>query len=190
MTDRTTTFCRVKWNFDWFFVAGPSGVVCEVGIGPADLSALQWFTVGANCTRMIGVEPNPEFWPWAETRCELHRCAVGNQPGKADLMLAAGSSAIRGTFLAKGNHVLSVAVQTFDTIDPGDIDVLNIDCEGSERHVLDTLVSRPRLIGIEIWPNDPNAAYNRNALERLGYSIVVSSGPEGETQIWSKGTQP
>jgi FkbM family methyltransferase len=66
------------------------------------------------------------------------------------------------------------------------LDFLKVDCEGCEHIVLDQMRSRPRIIGIEIWPNDPFGIHNIAWLETNNYRIVASSGPCGETQVWAK----
>jgi hypothetical protein len=186
MTDQTKTFLRVRWNFDWLFLAGVSGVVCEVGVGPADISMIQSFTIGCNCTGIIAVEPNPEYQVNLPAGTQLYKAAIASHYGKGRLFLQGGSSALEGTFMQPHGKFMDVELIPFSSVDPGNIDVLNIDCEGCEHCVLDQLRSRPRIIGIEIWPNDPFGIHNITWLESNNYRIVASSGPCGETQVWAK----
>jgi FkbM family methyltransferase len=52
------------------------------------------------------------------------------------------------------HNVIEVDAVKFSEIDPGNIDVLLADCEGSEVHLLNHLVSRPKLIYVESEPTD------------------------------------
>lgn len=61
-------------------------------------------------------------------------------------------------------------------IDPGDIDVLNLDVEGSEWIVLSTMVSRPRIIHVEIYGAygyvNPDLSHIEMWMSRNGYREV------------------
>lgn len=52
---------------------------------------------------------------------------------------------------ASGDWCMGADCCTMLMIDPGDIDVLNLDAEGSEWTVLSTMVSRPKLIHVEVY---------------------------------------
>lgn len=54
----------------------------------------------------------------------------------------------------KENEIITVKTITFDKIDPGNIDVLFIDTEGSEYFVLQNMISRPLIISIETHYNN------------------------------------
>lgn len=188
---------RCRWEFDWRWFAHlvpyPIRTVAEVGVGPADISCLQWFTAAGpqpNCARILAVEPNPEFWPQVEQRPDAHnvsliKAAVGAEPGRARLHLRGGSSALEGTFMQPDTPAIEVEVMPWKHLDDGQIDVLNLDCEGCEHHVLENLISKPWIIGIEAWPHDPHRRSNLEWLVTHGYRLRASTGPEGETQIWS-----
>lgn len=178
-----------RWMIDWRWITRHIKLrtVCEVGVGPASISIMRFFQVGGNCQRLIGVEPNPEFHGNVPTDegAELVPCAVYSETGEMDLLLSGGSSALVGTFMQQGREKITVKCITFDTVDDGEIDALNIDCEGCELYVLEKLKSRPKIIGIETWPHDPNAGKVREWMATNGYTVRLSTGPEGETQIWT-----
>ena len=68
-------------------------------------------------------------------------------------------------------------MRTFELFDPGDIDVLNIDCEGMEWAVCSCLRSCPQLIGIELWPAYP---HRQACLDWL-----VAAGYVSRAKLWS-----
>lgn len=88
---------------------------------------------------------------------ETHEVALSDHCGIATLYDANMSSYLEGTVSPfsiqigtqpKEHH--RVACTTFDTIDPGDIDIMFIDVEGAEYFVLKHMVSRPKIIQIEV----------------------------------------
>lgn len=185
----TEQFLRVKWLFDfeWLTRFMKIRTACEVGVGPRDISAMQFFRPGINCEKLIGVEPNPEFHcNVTEAGGILYPVAIVENEGVVKLHLAGGSSAVDGTFCQTGRKTIEVEGWRFDAIDDGKIDFLNIDCEGCEIHVLERMKSRPEIIGIETWPHDPNGQRVRDWLHVNGYCLRLTSGPEGETQLWTK----
>lgn len=183
---------NVRWAFDWNWISKgiPLQTVCEVGIGPRDISMLPWFEGRARCRRLIGVDPNPEFCAWARKMplAEIHECAIGPEEGMARLILNGGSSFLDGNWSptpAPDAATLLVQVKRFDEIDPGDIDLLNLDCEGGERHVLSRLHSQPVIIGVELWHGNPDREWIITWLQERHYQLRATTGPEGETMIWS-----
>lgn len=188
-------FQRGRWLVDWAWICRGRAIrtVCEVGIGPRDISMLPFFQPGKNCQRLIGVEPNPEFLLWAREMpgIELHSVAVAEKRGKATLLLNGGSSFIRGSWSptpATGDKSVEVETVPFSEIDTGDIDVLNLDCEGGEWVALSQMKSEPWLIGVEVWSGNPDRERILNWLISSGYVPILSTGPEGETMIWRSDT--
>lgn len=180
-----------RWVIDWGWICRGMAIrtVCEVGIGPRDISMLPFFRPGKNCQRLIGVEPNPEFLSWAKglAGIELFPVAVAGASGRARLLLNGGSSFIDGSWSPTPSpNGKSIEVETlpFSEIDPGDIDVLNLDCEGGEWAALSQMKSSPRLIGVEVWRGNPDGAKILDWLGSRRYAPVFSTGPEGETMIW------
>ena len=101
---------------------------------------------------------------------EIHEVAVADFNGKEkfytdDLLASFSGSVMRWDIesvlkcpmrngFQEFNNVLEVDAIKFSEIDPGNIDVLLADCEGSEVHLLNHLVSRPKLIYVESAPTD------------------------------------
>ncbi len=183
------TWLRNRWHFDWREFWPGGGLVIEVAIGPLDISCLPWYADGA--TRLIGVEPNPELAAKARLAlpdAAIVEAAIGPAAGRAELVLGGGSSHLAGNWAPTpgGGARVAVDVITFDQIDPGDADLVNIDCEGAEWDVLAAMRSRPAVLGIELWPGYPR---RRQCIELLcgwGYRLIATSGPEGETMVWRK----
>lgn len=183
---------NVRWAFDWNWISKgiPLQTVCEVGIGPRDISMLPWFEYSSRCRRLIGIDPNPEFCEWARKMpgAEIRECAIGAEEGVGRLNLNGGSSFLEGNWSptpAPGADARLVSVQRFDVIDPGDIDLLNVDCEGGERHVFEQMRSTPIIIGVELWHGNPDREWILAWLESRHYQLRATTGPEGETMIWS-----
>jgi FkbM family methyltransferase len=100
----------------------------------------------------------------------IHEVAVADYSGKekfyTDDLLASFSESvmienvdsvlkcpIRNGF-TEFDQVIEVDAIKFSEIDAGNIDVLLADCEGSEVHLLNHLVSRPKMIYVESEPTD------------------------------------
>ena len=69
-----------------------------------------------------------------------------------------------------------VKVVPFDTIDDGRIDLLNLDCEGSEWAVVKNMRSRPRFIQIELYPQHGHRAELEGWLRDNDYQCVKRWG--------------
>lgn len=66
------------------------------------------------------------------------------------------ASPVVSNFNYKGSseHELIVDATTFDAFDDGTIDIIDIDTEGSEWHVIKNMISRPKVIILETsWNN-------------------------------------
>ncbi len=88
---------------------------------------------------------------------EIHEVAIADYCGEAILHDADLSSylddvvspfSIQRGFKPDKSH--TVKCVTFDKIDPGDIDLMIIDIEGSEYFVLKHMISRPKIIQLEV----------------------------------------
>jgi hypothetical protein len=132
--------------------------VCECAVGPYSL--LPPFKDVSN--KSIYIEPSAKManqarinYPWAE----IHQVAIADNFGKANLRNVGGSSYIKGIAWApiftdnpaRARKAGKQRVNTvpFSAIDDGQIDILSLDCEGSEWFVLKNMISRPILIQIE-----------------------------------------
>jgi|694.fasta_scaffold50281_7 hypothetical protein len=140
--------------------------VCECAVGP--FSLLPPFKDVS--TKSIYIEPSAKManqarinYPWAE----IHQVAIAESFGKANLRNVGGSSYIKGIAWApiftdnpeRARKAGKQRVNTvpFTAIDDGQIDILNLDCEGSEWFVLKNMISRPILIQIEHRIENPFA---------------------------------
>lgn len=182
---------RCRWGFDWREIAGEiTGAVVEVGIGPLEISMLPYFMHLS--TPIVGVDPNPDIAAKARAGlpgAQIIESAVYSASGLTlQLTNNSGSSGLVGQWQPTPASGGTFDVQTisFSEIDDGDIEILNIDCEGSEHYVLQGLTSRPRLIGIELWPEYPQAQWCEAWLLGNGYRPIFATGPTSETQIWKK----
>ena len=165
----------------------------EVGIGPFDISTLPMFKA-MEPLKLVGVDPIPAYGRIAseKTGATIHSVAINNKSGFVGLIYNEGSSFMAGTEsptpMSGVPH--DVPCITFDEIDDGEIDILNLDCEGAEIHVLSCMTSRPMAIGIELWPMMKATAGCTHWLEQNGYECVHSDGPMGETQLWLRKNVP
>jgi len=166
MTKKEATESHVKYLMDvWTDMGKPAlRTVCECAVGPgAQVSAFKKFA-----KKSLLIEPDPDMardastnYPWAE----VVQVAIASDYGKANLRKMRGQSYIKGIKWAPAfstpasQHRLKTAgkvpVETvpFSAVDDGEIDLINIDCEGSEWFVLETMLSRPLLLQIEFYEN-------------------------------------
>ena len=181
-------FMAWRWNVDWrVLIAGREVLsVWEVGVGPLTLSILPLFP---DAVELVGFEPHHELADKARAGVPgavIHELALGDSVRRAGFCLNHGSSALLNSWCPTPSewNGCQVEVSTFDLFDHGEIDVLNIDCEGMEWEVLQRMKSRPALLGIELWPHYPHRNECLEWLWSHGYELVVTTGPEGETMIW------
>jgi FkbM family methyltransferase len=159
--------------------------VCECAVGPnSHVACYKEFS-----ERTLLVEPHPRFarearanFPWAE----VVEAAVGDAPGQTQLCCAKGASFTENVSWAPLHKVsrrkaarapkTRVKMVTFDTIDDGRIDLINLDCEGSEWTVVKNLRSRPRFIQIELYPEHGHRAELERWFQDNDYQCVKRWG--------------
>ena len=163
----------------------PLRTICECATGPWSL--LAGFEGLARRTLLI--EPDPEMaaaarrnYPWAEVR----QVAVAREFGTANLRKLNGSSYIKGIPWAPAFDVcpdkarkagkVPVATVPFSVLDDGEIDLLNLDCEGSEWYVLEKMKSRPRILQVELYPKHGHHREISAWLEAHGYQVAKRWG--------------
>jgi hypothetical protein len=166
---------------------------CEAGVGPPDVAAApdmyrareeEWGPYD-----LLLVEPNPELADAALAAmpgANIRRVAIAEGEGTARMELRGGSSRLEGRWSPGGGEpggVASVATSSFADLDPGDIDILVLDCEGAEWAALSRMVSRPWLLSVEIWDSNPYAREIEGWLAAEGYRAIMTTGPTGETWV-------
>jgi FkbM family methyltransferase len=89
----------------------------------------------------------------------IHQAAVADFNGEetmyTDDMLASFADSVKRDdidSIRTFNNPIKVKAIKFSEVDPGDIDVLLADCEGSEKYMLNHLLSKPKLIMVESAP--------------------------------------
>jgi FkbM family methyltransferase len=180
-------------NFDDFYSANKNSlkVFCEVGV-------YFWNEEGKNYCRLekqvndnkiiILIEPLPRCvenikqYTKNKTNIILYPYAISNQTGKTfiyDQGAAAFINEVKGKTprdVFWPNSVLDkpITIQTitFDKIDPGNIDVLFIDTEGSEYFVLENMVSRPKVIAIETHFEENGKSYRNPYFDKINKWIT------------------
>ena len=141
----------------------PVAKVCEVGVHwPDTANVIDFVEAG---TAALLVEPEPRFARAIEERfggypgVELLRAAIYGHNGRLRLSSAGASTFVADlpTSPALTNDgyrrdaatEIEVPCRVFGEVDPGDIDVLAVDTEGSEWYVLQSMRSRPAVISLE-----------------------------------------
>lgn len=137
--------------------------VCEVGVWHPRTSNIKYY-IEKN-TKSLLIEPDPESIAlikkeWGDRKnLTLKTVACTDFEGTIDLHKAGSSSFISSTknspamvndlFDIRKNISTKVNAKKFSSEDPGDIDLISIDIEGSEWFVIKHMLSRPDIISIE-----------------------------------------
>jgi FkbM family methyltransferase len=137
--------------------------VCEVGVWHPRTSNIKYY-IEKNIKSLL-IEPDPESIEliekeWGERKnLTLKTVACTDFEGTIDLHKAGSSSFVSSTknspamvndsFDIKKNISTKVDAKKFSSEDPGDIDLISIDIEGSEWFVIKHMLSRPDIISIE-----------------------------------------
>ena len=137
--------------------------VCEVGVWHPRTSNIKYY-IEKNIKSLL-LEPDPESIAlikkeWGQRKnLTLKTVACTDFEGTIDLHKAGSSSFISSaknspaivndSFDIKKNISIKVDAKKFSSEDPGDIDLISIDIEGSEWFVIKHMLSRPDIISIE-----------------------------------------
>jgi hypothetical protein len=186
---------RIRWHFDMGWLLKETKIrcrtFCECGVGPLSISAAPSVHEGRLAERLLLVEPNPELHRLAKEKmpnADIRQVAIGDNIGKHPLRLNGGSSHLKGTWaptMGPDEEVL-VDVVTFDLLDDGEIDCMVLDNEGQEWSVLSKMRSRPLILSVELWRGHPHLAEIEGWLSGSGYVPRLSTGPEGETILFTR----
>lgn len=188
---------RARWGMDWraFYQLAKTDnmTIVEIGIGPLEISALPWFT--GDGFKLIGVDPNPDIANRARIAmpdAEIHEAAIWSESGQTlTLEMNGGSSGIEGQWKPTPGKGQTVQVQTktyAEILGNRSPALLNIDCEGSEHYVLQSISENdlplPRILGIELWSEYPQAEWCMDWILSRGYRPIFETGPTSETKIF------
>lgn len=184
---------NIVWKFELDWLAAKMGLlpamtVCECSVGPLEISIAPSFV--GKCDRLLLIEPEIHMAQEAKRvlLTPVHQVAVGMQAGKAKMIYNNGSSYLKDTWAPTpiGTREFEVDVVTFDTLDDGQIDILNLDCEGQEWAVLSKMISNPKLLAIENCDDNPHYKDICQWLKENDYIMRFFTGPWAETQIYTK----
>jgi FkbM family methyltransferase len=186
---------NIVWRIELDWLAEKMGIlpaltVCECAVGPLEISTSPAFV--GRCDRLLLIEPVPHMAREAERvlGTKVLQVAIGMEAGRSKMVDNGGSSYLKGTWSPTpvNNNEFEVEVVTFDTIDDGQIDILNLDCEGQEWAVLSHMKSEPKLLAVENCDDGPNYKEICQWLKDHGYVMRFMTGPWAETQIYTKET--
>jgi FkbM family methyltransferase len=184
---------EIIWKIELYWLAKqmrilPALTVCECSVGPLEISTSPPFV--GECDRLLLIEPEPHMAQEASRALgtKVLQVAVGMQPGKQMMVYNNGSSYLKGTWAPTltGTREFEVDVVTFDTLDDGQIDILNLDCEGQEWAVLSHMKSEPKLLAVENMETNPYHKEICQWLKDHKYIMRFFTGPWAETQIYTK----
>lgn len=165
----------------------PIRTVCECAVGPIQESIAPAFK--GKCFKLLLIEPHKYFADEAERQLEtkVHRVAIGPTSGRATMIENWSSTFLKGTWAptpTKNTNEFEVDIVTFDTLDDGQIDIFNLDCEGQEWAVISNMRSRPKLFTIEIMDSNPYANNINEWLKENNYIMDSYTGPWSETKTY------
>lgn len=171
---------------------GGPGHVMECAAGEAHLSqALKFW---GDAKKITLVEPRPEAVATLRVAARglpnlrVIESAIAERDGTVSLMYrhadrSDGSTYVQGVlsperviFRTEYQHTKEVPGKRFDTFDDGTIDYLIADTEGYEWHILQNMLSRPRVITIEMaWEGyrNPHQDQIETWLADNGYALAM-----------------
>ena len=189
MTKKEAVESHVRYLMEvWEDMGRPKlRTVCECAVGPgAQVSAFKGIA-----KRSLLIEPDPDMardaktnYPWAD----VAEVAIASDYGKANLRKMRGQSYIKGIKWApafstpasqsrlKTAGKVPVSLVPFSAVDDNQIDLINIDCEGSEWFVLETMTSRPLILQIEFYKDHGYYGEIENWLAENNYRPVKKWG--------------
>lgn len=148
-----------------------------VEVGCDGIASLHDFLTPTNKMQIIECNPNHLFEVDRNYKnvpnVTIHPYAIWEEPGWFPFHLEGASSYIHGVtappcFANDGivpsdrpdEWTIEVLAKTFDEFDDGTIDIIDIDIEGAEWHVINKMISRPKCIIVEMeWDNYINPHY-------------------------------
>jgi FkbM family methyltransferase len=184
--------------------------IYEIGVGEPNVCRTTGYQYGdfrGTEHECVLFEPNPDtFFKNREqvrghANYKIYNCAVGGETKPITFFLAGDSSFVEGIKSPEVNHKpdcesflskVDVIMVDMESIDPGDIDILLLDCEGSEFNVLKNMKSRPSKILIEMESKGVgyiNPFFNE-IIEWMNINNYTKSGENfnGEDYIFDKKT--
>lgn len=136
--------------------------VCEVGVYMPETSNVLNFVKDG--IRAILVEPDKKSLErinelFKEDEVEVHPVAIYDYNGELELVqrdastfakdLPSSPAQVNDNYTINNADTFKVPCKVFNDIDPGNINLLCVDTEGSEWYVIKNLVSRPQIISLE-----------------------------------------
>ncbi len=166
----------------------PIDCVCEVGVYfPETSNILDFINEGK---KSILVEPDPnnikkiKYYFSDNKNIELYPLAVFSHKGTLSLsragastfvsMLEKSPAIVNDYYKVEESNNFEVECVTFDEIDNSEIDLLSIDTEGAEWHVLKNMISRPKIVSVEThgkFYTNPNLKKIKQWIKENNYSI-------------------
>lgn len=138
-------------------------LVCEVGVYfPETSNILEFIKQGV---QSMLVEPDKESLSRIASyfgnnkNIDVYPFAIYDYNGKLELVqrnastfakdLPESPALINDNYTLDNKDTFEVECKVFDTIDPGNIELLSVDTEGCEWYILKNLISRPKIISLE-----------------------------------------
>ncbi|RYF95272.1 MAG: FkbM family methyltransferase [Chitinophagaceae bacterium] len=136
--------------------------ICEVGVFLPEYSNLIDFIRKGVRTTLIEADPDVAAkirQYYREYPVTVHAVAIFTYNGTVEISRAAESTFVSSVtaspamvndrFSQSKQEVFTTECRLFSDLDGGDIDLISIDIEGCEWHVINTMISRPKIISVE-----------------------------------------
>ena len=165
----------------------PGMVVWDVGAFIGDHTFAYCKAVG-DSGHVLAFEPNPfafvclvrnceEYLRWPQARLSVHQAALGDYTGV--LPFATHSNAGMCNMTGKEGDFNALCVRTDDVLKWDRVDLIKLDCEGSEYRVLSGMEgmihAQHPIIVMECHKGTENTVQSLSFLESMGYDIRLAS---------------